>query len=181
MPDCSRPNRINIDLGPYKQRWVAYCALHQLTPSAAFRQVVAKLTENLERAEEHGEPLATPPATVKHRKEIGLTDAELRFVEACAKAEGFSTTRWIIALIQARMGNGAQFGQYELAALGKSNLMLLTIARQLRQIAGLQQGPTDGAMPDLLPVVAEVRIRIANHTAEVAQAIARNIERWHSK
>ncbi|OEZ54881.1 hypothetical protein [Duganella sp. HH105] len=178
MPDCSRPNRINIDLGPYKQRWVAYCALHQLTPSAAFRQVVAKLTENMAPA---GDAAAAPPAARKHRKEIGLTDAELRFIEACAEAEGFSPTRWIIALIQARMGNGAQFGQYELAALGKSNLMLLTIARQLRQIAGMPQGLAGGPMPELLPVVAEVRIRIANHTAEVAQAIARNMERWHGK
>ncbi len=178
MPDTCRPNRINIDLGPHKQQWLAYCALREVTPSAAFRQVVAKLTEN-----------AVPPADLvvahsagrKHRKEIGLTDVELRFIETCARAEGFSSTRWIIALIQARMGNGAQFGQHELAALGRSNLMLLTIGRQLRQIVTVLQAHAGTAPPELTPVVAEVRCRIATHTAEVAQAIARNLERWHSK
>ncbi|NVD69570.1 hypothetical protein HUX88_03235 [Duganella sp. BJB1802] len=178
MPDSSRPNRINIDLGPYKERWLAYCALHGQTPSAAFRQVVARLTANM--APSADAPIA-PSAARKHRKEIALTDAELRFIETCARAEGFSTTRWIVALIQARMGNGAQFGQYELAALGKSNLMLLTIGRRLRQIAAVLPSPAGTAPPDLTQVVAEVRRRIATHTAEVAQAIARNMERWHSK
>lgn len=178
MPDSSRPNRINIDLGPYKERWLAYCALHRQTPSAAFRQVVARLTANM--APTADAPIA-PSTARKHRKEIALTDAELRFIESCARAEGFSSTRWIIALIQARMGNGAQFGQYELAALGKSNLMLLTIGRQLRQIAAALQSSSGQTTPDLTPVVAEVRNRIVTHTADVAQAIARNMERWHSK
>jgi hypothetical protein len=39
-----RPNRINIDLQEYKQPWLDYCKAHGITPSAAFRQIVAKLT-----------------------------------------------------------------------------------------------------------------------------------------
>ncbi len=178
MPDYSRPNRINIDLGPYKQRWLAYCARRQITPSAAFRQVVAKLTESEASPEEMA---GTATGRRKHRKEIALTTTELRFIEASAEAEGFSSTRWIVALIQSRMGNGAQFGQDELAALGKSNLMLLTIARQLRQICGVLQSQTGRPPEELTLVVAEVRTRIANHTTEVAQAISRNLERWYSK
>src|SRR5471030_1605001 len=91
VSNSPRPNRINIDLGPYKQRWLAYCKARDVTPSVAFRQVVAKL-------------MAVPPVPVpasqlegpKVRKELSLTAEESAYVEALAQEEGYSSTRWIV-------------------------------------------------------------------------------------
>ena len=44
MNSTRRPNRINIDLQYYKQAWLNYCKAYGVTPSAAFPQIVAKLT-----------------------------------------------------------------------------------------------------------------------------------------
>lgn len=177
MSNLPRPHRINIDLGPYKDAWLAYCQARQITPSAAFRQIVATLIERSgERAEDDG--AAAPSGKV--RKQITLTGEEAEFVAACALAEGYSSTRWLIALLQARMGKGLQFGQYELEALARSNLELLALGRNVNQIA--RAANAGGALPrDVRAVIGRIEATIRSHTGQVSQAIARNMERWNAK
>lgn len=177
MSNLPRPNRINIDLGAFKEPWLRYCQARQITPSAAFRQIVATLLSK-DGVPEGGVML--PDRATKIRRQITLTGEEAAFVEERAIAEGYSATRWLIALLQARMCNGPQFGQYELEALGRSNLALLALGRNLNQIArSLNSG---GALPqDLVSTSYRIEMEIRSHTAQVSQAIARNLERWNTK
>lgn len=177
MNAMPRPNRINIDLGVYKDPWIQHCAAHAMTPSAAFRQIVAKLVSSaapLTAGVDSGEGRA------RVRRQITLTGEEDAFVAACAHAEGYAPSRWLIALIQARMGRGPQFGQHELQALGQSNLALLSLGRNLNQIA---RALNAGAHPrsDSLVQIARMEEAIYTHTASVSAAISRNMERWNTK
>jgi len=177
MSNLPRPHRINIDLGDFKKPWLSYCKARQVTPSAAFRQIVATL---MKTSGELPPKDASAAPTGKMRMQITLTGEEAKFVAACALAEGYSATRWLIALLQARMGNGPQFGQYELEALGRSNLALLALGRNLNQIArSLNAG---GALPqELVSLSYRIETAICSHTAQVSQTIARNLERWNTK
>ena len=177
MSKPTRPNRINIDLGVYKAPWLQYCRERGTTPSAAFRQVVAVFLKDAHKA---AAEIAYTGSLRKVRKQITLTVEEASFVEARAHAEGYSSTRWLIALLQARMGNGAQFGQYELEALGRSNLALLAIGRNLNQIArSLNMGGS--SLGDIGVSIARIETTINSHTSQVSQVMSRNLERWNSK
>lgn len=65
MATVQRPNRINVDLQDYKQVWLDYCKAHSITPSAAFRQIVAKLTGG-------GAPADLPVEERSVRRKCGL-------------------------------------------------------------------------------------------------------------
>lgn len=127
-----RPNRINIDLQNYKQLWLDYCKAHGTTPSAAFRLIVAKLTSKgvLLPALVEAEGKAK-----KRRVGVRLTKAEIAKAGAIAQREGFSPSRWIVALINARLDGTPQLGQRELETLARLNMQMLAIGRNLNQLA----------------------------------------------
>ena len=178
MRTAARPNRINIDLGEYKSRWLAYCRHNQLTPSEAFRLIVAKLTAEIAIAsmsDTHARDKA------KVRKEIRLTPLEAARIEAIAVQEGYSLTRWIIALIRARLDSTAQFGQRELEALGASNLNLLRIGRNVNQIARAVNSGNTELLAMLQPVLQELIALVQSHTRTVSRLIDANLERWRGK
>jgi hypothetical protein len=177
MSNLPRPHRLNIDLGAFKEPWISYCAARHITASAAFRQIVAILL-NKEGGQVADLDSKTLPGKV--RKQVTMTSEEAAFVDNQAGAEGYSSTRWLIALLQARMGNGAQFGQYELEALGRSNLALLALGRNLNQIA---RSMNAGSSPpwDLIALTNRIDTAIQSHTKQVAEIIARNMDRWNSK
>ena len=126
-----RPNRINIDLQEYKQPWLDYCKALGVTPSAAFRQIVAKLTRGLPAAR----PMVQEAMSKKVRVELRLTKGEITTANEIARHEGFSLTRWFVALIHARLYATPQLGQCELEALARSNMQMLAIGRNLNQFA----------------------------------------------
>lgn len=170
-----RPNRINIDLGAYKQRWLDYCAAQQITPSAAFRQVVAKLTE--EPASPRAGAVQAANGT-KVRREIGLSAEEASFVRDRARSIGMSEQRWMISLLRGAMRREPQLSAAELALLGKSNLALLTIARQLQQIAGAMRAGQHQGNTALLNVLSALHVQLTDHIDSVAQLLANNAARW---
>lgn len=172
-----RSSRITIDLLDYKEPWVAHCRRHGTTPSAAFRQVVAKLTAGAQP----DEPVAVMDAgAAKVRREIRLTPVEFAMASAIARSEGYSVGRWMTAVILVRLGAGHQLGQQELEALGRSNLLLLATGRNLSQIAKALNATTASGrrVPDVR--VAELRAQILNHTNLVARVLANNLERWRA-
>jgi hypothetical protein len=180
-----RPTQITMDLLGYKQPWLDWCELQGVTPSEAFRRVVARLVaaKGKDKAAEHvpagiviGEP-EKPTA----RKEIALTASELARVEALAAAEGFSATKWIVALIRARVTGTGQYGQRELELLAQSNLQLLAIGRNLNQVArALNSTPQDRTVYRLA-LIDGLRTHIKAHTKMVSNAMAANVHRWRIK
>jgi hypothetical protein len=174
MTTALRPNRINIDLGEYKQLWLDYCKAHSTTPSEAFRRIVARLTAG---AAPEPPPKEAPLSAEKVRREIRLTRSELTRAEAIARHEGFSLTRWIVALINARLDKSPQLGQRELEVLARSNLQMLAIGRNLNQLARAANNgiPIGTGGRDLIEAV---RTAIMQHAGQVASVMTTNTSRW---
>lgn len=175
MTTTSRPGRINIDLGPYKQPWLDYCLRHRVKPNDAFRRIVAKLIDDGAGGTSDG---VEDGIGGKIRREIRLTPREITLASAIASREGYSLSRWLTAVVLVRLGGGQQLGQPELEALARSNLLLLAIGRNLNQVARAANVAGTGSrrMPDQR--IAELRAQIAEHVNTVSLVLARNIERW---
>lgn len=176
MPANARPNRINIDLQGYKQPWLDYCKARGVTPSEAFRQVVAKLTA----ATADSGPVKDVDREGRRtiRKEVRLTKSELARANALATRAGFSLNRWIVALINARLDGLPQLGQQELECLARSNLQLLAIGRNLNQLARAANHGVPIQGHGRGDVIEAVRAIVHEHTAYVARVIAANVARW---
>ena len=175
MTSSARPNRLNIDLQSYKQPWLDYCKAHGISPSEAFRQIVAKLTGGAETARTR--PAAATERPTKVRREIRLTKSELARADAVAGREGFSLTRWIVSLINARLEATPKLGQPELEALARSNLQMLAIGRNLNQLAraannGIDIGAAGG------DVIEGLRTAVLRHASQVANVMTANTARW---
>lgn len=175
----SRPNRINIDLQGYKQPWLDYCRANGVTPSEAFRQVVAKLTAQAPGARPVAEELREKGAKI--RKELRLTSSELRRAEALAARDGFSLNRWIVALIIARLDGEPQLGQQELEILARSNLHLLAIGRNLNQLTRAANNGLPGVGPHLESVIVALKRVVMEHSRKVAAVLETNAARWRVK
>jgi hypothetical protein len=177
---AQRPSRMTIDLQDYKKPWIQWCKARNTTPSEAFRQVAAKLMrdEATFQAPDGGRE-SQPDGKI--RKEIRLTTSEVAEAEAAALRDGFSLPRWIVALIRARLGKGAQLGQSELEALAASNLRLLAIGRNLNQIAkALNASGADRGLYRI-DVIESVEAEVRSHAKAVAAVMSANIERWKGR
>ncbi|WP_155847652.1 hypothetical protein [Asticcacaulis benevestitus] len=113
--------------------------------------------------------------TIRH--EIALTASEQGRVAAMAEADGLSITKWIVALIRARLTGTAQFGQEELEALAQSNLQMLAIGRNLNALAkaaNMRGGAGAQEARDIRDLEAEIR----SHVAKVSNLMTGNAARW---
>ena len=130
-PRQTKPRQIlKVDLGALKPAWQSYCAQNQVSPSQAIREVIGKLT---------GQGRAVPPPAVEipgqrdpdhtARKTVRLTASEAKKLEALAEASGYSSSKWITAMIRGHLTRGPQLGQQELEKLGQSNYQLVAISR----------------------------------------------------
>lgn len=173
MKATNRPTRLNVELLELKGPWLAYCRRRNVTPSAAFRQVVAKLTgadNNPEDAE------AAPADAGKIRRQIRLTAQELALAEATAHREGIRLTHWLSAVVCARLGGAPQLGSGEMEALCQSNLMLLGLVRQLTKLAQAHTGENEKA--DMHLLLERTHQLVTRHTRHVASVLSANANRW---
>ncbi|MDE2075441.1 MAG: plasmid mobilization relaxosome protein MobC [Burkholderiales bacterium] len=115
------------------------------------------------------------------RKKVGLTRSEADRIEEIAAAEGFSSAKWIVALIRARLTKTAQFGQSELEALTESNLRLHRIGRNLNQIARALNTSLDERHLYRVEMIEALSRVISEHTKHVSHQITANIARWRIK
>lgn len=172
---ASRPNRINIDLGPYKEVWLAYCNANGVSSNQAFRQIVAKLTMHGEINSDHN---AGSESGRKVRRIIRLTAQECGYVTACATQQGLTVNRWIVSLIRARMAQSPQLRPAELEMLGRSNLILLGIARQLNRLS--ESGSMAASRPgaDVVALLRALHVQFNSHVREVGEVLANNVAQW---
>ena len=172
-------NMLSVDLGELKDPWTAWCVTQGVKPSTAIKEVVAKLTG--------GAGIPKPGRAVESqgtrddqrvRREIKLTGSENSLAAKHAAAAGYSVPRWLLALVRAQLTGAAQFGQGEQELLGKSNYLLLTMGRNLNQIAKhLNTSPEDRGAYDVV-AIEEARQAIDTHVKTVARLIESNVERW---
>lgn len=182
-----RPTQVTMDLLAYKQPWLDWCKTSGVTPSDAFRQIVARLVAGKGGAT--ARPIAARPAPVARtaeerptvRKEISLTATELTRVEALAHEEGFSVSRWLVATVRARLTGTRPLGQRELEVLRQSNAQLLAVGRNLNQIAkALNQTPQDRKLFRVTQIEA-LSAQIKAHSVAVANVMAEDLRRWRTK
>lgn len=180
-----RDSRITVDLLEHKQAWLDYCESHGTTPSAAFRQIVQTVLRKQTGQSSTGllpGPVAVDePEKATVRKKIGLTPSEAERVEVAASAEGFSPTRWIVALIRAKLTGKPQFGQQELEALMQSNMRLLQIGRNLNQLAKALNTSPEHEHRVRVEMIERLTSDIKDHAQVVSNEMAANVERWRLK
>lgn len=112
------------------------------------------------------------------RVELHLTRNEVAAVSAIARREGFSPTRWIVALVNARLHGKPFLGQPELETLARSNLQMPAIGRNLNQLARAANAGisiTQSGGPD---VIEGLRIAVTRRAEEVTAVMAANVKRW---
>jgi hypothetical protein len=174
-----RLNTMSADLGVLKQPWLAWCAKQKRTPSDALRQVLAKVMHSgLPDSVPRGVEVRDRAEKPRVRVELHLTESEHRTLTPLARAEGFPVTKWIIALIRARLIGHPQFGQAELEMLARSNQQLLAIGRNLNQLAkALNTSPRD-QRAFRVDLITELSSRIQTHTTMVSRVMRGNLERW---
>lgn len=182
-----RASRITVDLLGDKQAWLDLCSRSGTTPSDGIRSAVRLiLAREAQRAASVTKPDFRQVAVeqsekISVRKKVGLTRSEADRIEEIAAAEGFSSAKWIVALIRARLTNMAQFGQSELEALTESSLRLHRIGRNLNQIArALNRSPDERHLYRVEMIEALSRV-ISEHTEYVSHQITANIARWRIK
>ncbi|MCF3643135.1 MobC family plasmid mobilization relaxosome protein [Rhizobium sp. TRM95111] len=177
-----KPSRaMNVHLGPaLKSRWMAYCASRGTTPGAAIKQAIeAQLSKAGQEpdAQPRKQSRETVEPEPKERFEILLTASEKAAVRDRADLERCSMRRWIVDAIRTGLTGEPQFGMREIDALGESNYQLLSVGRNLNQIARrLNEGKLS---PVAVERIEELRKVIDKHTDAVSNAIRASVERWN--
>jgi hypothetical protein len=98
-------------------------------------------------------------------------------VQERANLERCSQRRWIVDAIRAGLTHEPQFGMKEVEALGESNYQLLSIGRNLNQVAKrLNEGRLE---PITVETIERLRTRIDKHIDAVSSAIRASLERWN--
>ena len=166
---------LNVYLGRLKSPWARYCALLNIKPGAAIKDMVRQL---LARPD--------PPSILtqakgsdrgkKLRWEVPLTPSEKQAVVKRAEQENCSSRRWVVNLIRLALTKEPQFMTKELEELGESNYQLYSIGRNLNQLAKrLNEGHLE---PVTVERIEELRKAIREHTDKVNRAMSASYDRW---
>ena len=171
---------LDVYLGTLKEPWVAYCAALGKKPGAAIKEAIEQQLAKAEKAPEaktYQQTGEAPDGEAKVRFEILLTPSEKAAIQERAELERCSQRRWVIDAIRAGLTREPQFGMKEIEALGESNYQLLSIGRNLNQVAkAMNEGRRDSVT---IESIERLRQIIDAHTDKVSGAIRASLERWN--
>lgn len=165
-----------------KQRWEKYCKARGKGASTAIREAIER---QLADTDEEGTARLFSTREIelhpgpKLRVEILLTKSEKDAIAERARAEGFSQRRWMIAALRSALTGAASIGIESLKAIGESNYQLLSIGRNLNQMA--KKLNDNNFAPEYLPDIHALKEFITQHTEIVSDAIRSQTERWDLK
>ena len=171
---------LDVYLGTLKEPWVAYCAALGKKPGAAIKEAIEQQLAKAEKAPEaktYQQTGEAPDGEAKVRFEILLTPSEKAAIQERAELERCSQRRWVVDAIRAGLTREPQFGMKEIEALGESNYQLLSIGRNLNQVAkAMNEGRRDSVT---IESIERLRQIIDAHTDKVSGAIRASLERWN--
>lgn len=171
---------LDVYLGALKEPWVAYCAALGKKPGAAIKEAIEQQLAKAEKATDiktYQQTGEAPDGETKVRFEILLTPSEKSAVQERAELERCSQRRWVIDAIRAGLTKEPQFGMKEIEALGESNYQLLSIGRNLNQVAkAMNEGRRDSISNESIERLRQI---IDVHTDKVSSAIRASLERWN--
>jgi hypothetical protein len=172
---------LEIYLGSFKKPWEEYCAQLGKKAGAAIREAIAAQLASLPDIPTSPQPVfgqveEFPDEQAKTRIEVRLTQSEKEKLEILAQHENCSVQVWIINVVRTMLTKQPQCGMLEMEILGESNYQLLSIGRNLNQIAKrLNQGYVQ---PITLERIEQLQQQINQHTELVSKALRASIERW---
>lgn len=164
--------------GDLKPRWAAHCKRQDETPSSGIRQVIAYLLASAEQPGVSAQIVRDQADLTRHRLELRLTRSELMKISKLADAQGLSPNRWVAGLVRAHLTKQPQFGMVELTALTESNKALLSIGRNLNQIARRLNAGEGAAVPPSVEEIRHLSAYLKEHAVQVASVMRANIDRW---
>lgn len=175
--------QIKVDIGiETKRAWMQWCAARGLVPSKAARSLV-------EQALAGGLALSTssvidvvsmvvaeePDHGPKVSREVRFTPTENEAVENAASLQGFGFQDWVIAAVRAALVKAPSYGQYEIEALTKSNLGLVQIVKELRDLRANSLGEEETIW------LKSLENEIRKHIEKASLVMAKGTQRWQLK
>lgn len=191
---------LSVDLGELRAPLLAACEVADVRPGEAIRSLVSSglrgelptlfVREPAVEYGRRGKPKSDPAGVESIRSKDGVRETKLEkvtvrlgvtereVVAELAERERFTVSRWIAALVRARLLKGAQFSREELQALADSTGQLGAIGRNLNQVArALNSQDHHGTAYDRA-LIDELRAEIRSHQAVVSKLILSNLSRW---
>ena len=164
--------------GDMKPRWVTHCQRQGETSSTGIRQVIAYLLASAEQPGVSAQVIRDQADLTRHRLELRLTKSELTKIAKLAEAQGLSANRWVAGLVRAHLTKQPQFGMVELTALTASNKALLSIGRNLNQIARRLNAGEGEAVSLSVEEIRRLSAYLKEHAVQVDAVMRANIDRW---
>ena len=159
-------------------KWLAFCERLNTPPSTVIRRSIEQQVQDRSPAEPPVKRTKEPAGGQKKvRVSVWLTESEREGIRLRTTLHGGTRAGWIINLIRAALTREPQLGSDEIEALEQSNYQLLSIGRNLNQIARrLNEGQQQQVVE--VDMLNELRDVIDLHTSEVNHFIRSNVERW---
>ena len=175
--------QIKVDLGvETKRAWTKWCSDRGLVPGKAVRSLVEQaLAEGLELSTSregraiHVVVAAQPDHGSKVGREVQFTPTENSAIEAAASQQGFGFQEWVIAAVRAALAKAPSYGQLEIEALTKSNMGLMQILKELRELRANSPGREEEKQ--LKTLENEIR----KHIEQASLVMAKGAQRWQLK
>lgn len=175
-----RPTTLVVDLKALKDPWAEWCAQRGLTPSEAVRRTLRAV---LDQGDGPTAGAALPAVTDGEgegdirRVELRLTPAEFAALSAVAAQEGLSLPRWLVALVRVHVTGETVLSKTEIAALARSNQILLALVQTLDKIARNEHAQAE---TDTL-ALAQIKFlgdQVRTHLRSVSDLTSANSRRW---
>ncbi|WP_413936775.1 plasmid mobilization relaxosome protein MobC [Nitrospira sp. BLG_1] len=177
---AKRTTTVTVDLGELKAPWQAWCQAHGITPSHALRSALRQAMDRRATRVPAPRSRVTPKRErATARIELNLTASELAALKKMAVHEGYVPTKWMVAMVRAKLTGQPHVGQPELEALARSNQQLLALGRNLNQIAKVLNTAPQNRTAFRVEVITELSRVIQTHTKKVSDVLRGSVERWH--
>jgi len=121
-----------------------------------------------------------PRRTERPTRQVGfrLTPSEYAALATRARAEGYSPTHWLIALLRVQLTRQPWLADPERQAVAHSTKQLLALGRNLNQIArALNRAPAQQAAVRL-ELLTDLSTRIQAHVDQITALTRASLERW---
>lgn len=177
LPSSSKRRQLRFDAGPYGPAFDALCAAEGIKPQALLKRLVAQRL-----ADQRGNPVSAGRVVSgelegpKRRMELKLTPSELGILDGAALRHGGSIRDFIISVARAHAAD-ARVGKEERALLGQLNYQLLSIGRNINQIAH-RANAFDGVTQDQLTDLEALGNALRSISSEVHDYLLSGRERW---
>ena len=177
LPSSSKRRQLRFDAGPYGPAFDTLCAEEGVKPQAMLRRLVAQRL-----ADQQGKPISTGRVVSgefegpKRRMELKFTPSELKILDDAALRHGGSIRDFIISVARAHAFD-AKVGKEERALLGQLNYQLLSIGRNVNQIAH-RANAFDGVTQVQLSELEGLGSSLKSLSCEVHEYLLSGRERW---